>query len=144
MVEDAVLQAAATRKTSALLSLTLLVLLAGGAVALTVPSLRALVPPCPVRELTGLYCPGCGSARVLAALLNGDVATALSMNALIVFLLPTLAFVLVGDSLWLAGVRWLPRARLNPVAVRVLVGAILAFWVLRNLPLVPFSWLAPG
>jgi len=66
------------------------------------------------------------------------------MNALVVALLPALAYVLVSDTLWLAGVRGLPRLRLSPTAVWLLAGAVLAFWVLRNLPFEPFVWLAPG
>ena len=42
------------------------------------------LPPCPLRALTGLYCPGCGSTRTLHALLHGDLATAMAMNPLLV------------------------------------------------------------
>lgn len=132
------------RRAGAVVSLLLLGVLAGGAVAISLPALRPLVPPCPFEALTGLYCPGCGSARTIAALLRGEVATALRMNALIVVLLPALAYVLVSDALWLAGVKRLPRLRLGPIGVWVLAGVVLAFWVLRNLPWTPFTWLAPG
>jgi len=126
------------------MSTALLMLLLAGVAAVATPSLRALVPPCPFLALTGLYCPGCGSSRVFAELLHGNVGGALRMNALIVVLLPALTYVLVRDTLWLAGVRALPRLRLSPAAVWLLAGAVLAFWALRNLPFEPFVWLAPG
>ena len=44
---------------------------------------------CPVLELTGLHCPGCGATRAIWLLLHGDVAGAVGHNAL---LLPALAY----------------------------------------------------
>ena len=78
-------------------------------------------PGCPVREGTGLKCPGCGSGRALAALLGGDVGGALYWNAL----LPPLVMVLA-----VAGFRR-PWGRWSWLA---LGGAVFAFAVLRNLP----------
>ncbi len=116
------------------------VLLAGG--ALLVTGLHRYVPPCVFRELTGLYCPGCGSGRALVALSRLDVAGALRSNPLAVAALP---FVLAGlvretATAWgvpvprLATPRWLPNAVLT---------AIIVFWLLRNVPTWPFVLLAP-
>ncbi len=102
----------------------------------------SLLPPCPFLSLTGLYCPGCGSTRCLHALAHLDLSAALSMNPLLVLALPALTLMLV----WAAGLR--PSA-LAPV-MRVLGNArgwlwlLLGFGVLRNLPISPFSALAPG
>ena len=46
--------------------------------------------PCPVRVVTGLYCPGCGMFRAVGALLRGNVWQAIRYNALSVVLLPLL------------------------------------------------------
>lgn len=35
---------------------------------------------CPLYDLTGLYCPGCGGTRSLTALLHGDILLALHEN----------------------------------------------------------------
>ena len=40
-------------------------------------------PGCPVRELTGLKCPGCGAGRAFAALLHGNQGGAWYWNALL-------------------------------------------------------------
>ena len=37
---------------------------------------------CPFYELTGLYCPGCGSGRAARALLRGDLGACLGHNLL--------------------------------------------------------------
>ena len=39
---------------------------------------------CPIRAVTGIYCPGCGSTRSVRSILGGDFATAFHNNALLV------------------------------------------------------------
>ncbi len=54
----------------------------------------SLYPACPIHQLFGIDCPGCGATRALAALLRGRLAEALRLNALFVLLLPAVvAFV---------------------------------------------------
>lgn len=78
-------------------------------------------PGCPVRDWTGLKCPGCGSGRAMAALLRGDPGSAFYWNALLLPLATLLA---------VAGCRrpWNWRGWL------ALAGPIFGFGVLRNLP----------
>lgn len=128
----------------AMVSLLLLIALVAGVTALWFPATRALVPPCLFLRATGLYCPGCGSARTIMALLGGDVGTALRMNVLLVALGPFALYALAADVMSRMGVRWLPRLVLGPRMVQAAAIVVLAFWVLRNLPWAPFSWLAPG
>jgi len=40
----------------------------------------SLVPPCPLRALTGLECPLCGATRMTYELLHGDPAAAFALN----------------------------------------------------------------
>jgi hypothetical protein len=119
--------------------------LAGLAYVRTVdPARDGVFPACPFHRVTGLWCPGCGMTRALHALLHGEVAAAIGSN---VFL--PLAVLLCG-YLWLSWL-WptvratrLPSLGRVPAAVwGVLVAAALAYGVLRNLPLAPFSALAP-
>jgi hypothetical protein len=100
-------------------------------------------PPCPFHALTGLHCPGCGTLRCLHALFHGDLAQALAYNALTVLVLP---FLLIWAGRWgLAAARNRPpRGRRVPGRwIRLLLMVVIAYWVLRNLPLPPFELLAP-
>lgn len=102
------------------------------------------LPPCPLRALTGFYCPGCGSTRALFDLLHGDIAGALAMNPLLVVALPLLVLMALraGDLL----PTWSPCERVLAFArrPRLWLWLLLGYAVLRNLPWVPFAWLAPG
>jgi len=93
--------------------------------------------------LTGIYCPGCGLTRGFHALLHGDVLTALHFNAL----LPVFAFVFgfLFISLLLIAVRGrgLSWSIFQPSAVYGFLILAAAFFVLRNLPFYPFTFLAP-
>lgn len=116
----------------------------GGCVAVAVldPASRAEVAPgCPFRLLTGLDCPGCGGTRALYALTQGQVATSMSHNLLVWLVAPLL---LVAWGSWLQtslGRReavWQP----GPRVAWTLAWATIGFWVLRNVPVAPLTWLA--
>ncbi|EIE98411.1 Protein of unknown function (DUF2752) [Saccharomonospora glauca K62] len=98
--------------------------------------------PCWFRLLTGLDCPFCGGSRALGALLEGDLAGAIDYNLFAVVVMVPLAVVLVGVlALWETGhaIRW-PRARIRGAVVG-LVGLVLVWWVLRDLPVSALEWL---
>ena len=99
--------------------------------------------PCMFRELTGLYCPGCGSGRSVAAILRGDWGEAFRYNPMLFLLgFPSMGVLIheyirvvfaVPGMKPLVPPQWLLRS-----AVAVLT----VFWILRNIP--QFSFLAPG
>ncbi len=103
----------------------------------------ATYPPCPFHALTGLYCPGCGSLRALRQLLHGNLRAALGLNALMVLSVPFLAYAFAAQGLAALGRRLLPRPFLPAWVIWSLLGVIVAYWVLRNVPVYPFSVLAP-
>jgi len=97
---------------------------------------------CPLYELTGLFCPGCGSGRAALALLRGRAAEAFGHNALLFLLGLPCAGILAREYLRVV----CPRLGLRPAVLpawtgRAALALILAFWLLRNLP--PFAFLAP-
>ena len=125
-----------------------LVLLAGAAAG-TLLFLRApsetpgLYPPCLWHALTGTHCPGCGVTRALHELLHGRVLAALGCNAAGLLVLLASAAVLARPG-WIAlrDNRWVSPALPRHTAAWLLAGGLL--WaVLRNLPWVPFTALAP-
>lgn len=52
------------------------------------PTRFSFYPACPIHQILGIDCPGCGATRALAALLRGHLIEALRLNALFVLLLP--------------------------------------------------------
>lgn len=103
------------------------------------------LPRCGFNDLTGLYCPGCGDTRASYALLHGDVSGALRQNAFFVVSLPFL--LLAAGKGWYC---WITerKIRLLPFQWKwgyslVIIGTLVLFTILRNVPVEPFSWLAP-
>jgi hypothetical protein len=107
------------------------------------PENALFFPFCPVYALTGLYCPGCGSMRALHHLLHGDIAGALTFNPLLVIALPFLSYLFARETLPLLFGRR-SSYTLRPALIWLIIGALILFTVLRNIPVYPFSWLAPG
>lgn len=96
------------------------------------------VPLCPLKAVTGLDCPFCGSLRAVYSLTRLDLPTAANHNIVFTAAVP---FLIVGWALWLARTLREPdsRPRRYPRATRVALAFLLAFAVLRNLP--ALSWL---
>ena len=107
------------------------------------PAGQGFFPSCPFHALTGLYCPGCGSGRALHQLLHGNLAAAWGLNPLLMIALPVL-FYFSAVRLWAAPGRRRPPG-LNPSRrfYWAAFGMIAAFWILRNIPVYPFTLLAP-
>jgi hypothetical protein len=108
------------------------------------PAASNLFPPCPLRYLTGWYCPGCGSLRAIHQLLQGNLRAAWALNPLTVLLLPFLAYGTASYALFELRGRHLPGLFLPAVWIRALCAVIILFGIARNLPLHPFELLAPG
>ena len=96
------------------------------------PAQTAFFPPCPFHFVTGYYCPGCGSLRAIHSLLHGDLAGALSQNPLMVLSIPIVGIMLFNPA-WIYK-RWVPWT-----AMVVLI----VYGVIRNIPIWPFTLLAP-
>lgn len=116
-------------------------LIGAGYVTAVDPNVAGHYPTCPFLAITGWYCPGCGSLRVVHALGHGDVLTALACNP---FAVVALSYVVVTWMRWLGRTLTGRRRRwLAPSWVLYgVLGVILAFGVLRNLP--GWTWLSPA
>jgi len=115
-------------------------LVGAGYVTAVDPNAPGHYPTCPFLAITGWYCPGCGALRAAHALGHGDVASALARNpfAVLVF-----GYVIVTWAMWFRRrVTGRPARWLAPAWVlHGVLGLILAFWVLRNVP--GWTWLSP-
>ena len=108
------------------------------------PATSGIFPPCPLRYLTGLYCPGCGSLRAVHQLLLGNFREAWALNPLTVVLLPFVAYGLASEALIQLRGRALPQVFLPAIWIRALCAVVILFGIVRNLPFHPFNLLAPG
>ena len=158
---QATLQSASVTKTSTLYDLNSPIMIVGAGkrlrsaafVLLTVmalgylylfnPATTSLYPTCPFYWATGCYCPGCGTLRALHQLLHGHLWTALGLNPLTVVLLPLLGYWFLSEAKQVIVGFPLPRIHPRARTTWVLLGLILAYWILRNLPFYPFTVLAP-
>ena len=107
------------------------------------PATHRFYPACLFHKLTGLWCPGCGSTRALHQLIHGNLSAAFRLNPLAVGALPVLGGMLVLQLVRHTRGRPTPKMGANPVLAWGTVALVVAFWVLRNAPLVPFCDLAP-
>jgi hypothetical protein len=111
------------------------------AVCFLKPGTTPLLPPCPFYKLTGLYCPGCGTTRMIYFLVHGHPWLAFQQNALAMIMLPAaiygLAFQVIKPP---ADV----FSRISPRWMTGLCLFVLLFTTARNLPFQPFCRLSPG
>lgn len=96
------------------------------------PMLSRFMPQCVFHRFTGLNCVGCGSQRMLHALLHGDVAGALRANAIAFLSIPFILFLL-----WLETQRTKRQtlyARVYSKWFILLTGGVFVLWfIVRNI-----------
>ncbi|QGY45007.1 DUF2752 domain-containing protein [Maribellus comscasis] len=124
----------------------LLILFSGLAVLFFVldPIENALFPRCVFHSLTGYYCPGCGSQRAIHSLLHLDFASVVRNNVLF---LPAVLLLIYHYShpILNKSLNWkLPNIFYLKQTPWIILIVIVLFWVLRNIPNIPFSVLAPN
>ncbi len=109
------------------------------------PTKPSLLPGCPLYLLTGIWCPGCGATRSLHSLLTGDVASFFTYNPLFAVALPLVVFLLARFIVRLLRGRapTAPLATMSPGAGWTVLAVFVTYFVLRNVPLAPFTLLAP-
>ena len=101
--------------------------------------------PCLFYLATGFYCPGCGSGRACYSILHLRFADAFCYNPLMTILLPLIGLYIAARAVdWvITGGDHIDRK----LSVNVLVGillVVLVYGILRNIPIFPFTLLAPG
>jgi hypothetical protein len=119
--------------------------MAGGASAVWAfdPASTHLLPPCPLLSLTGLACPGCGLTRGFHALFHGDLIGALDLNALIPIWTTVFGYFFLSLLMMAMRGRGLPMRFVSPVFLGGFLVVLIAFGVMRNLPIYPFNLFFP-
>ncbi len=107
------------------------------------PVNASFFPACPLLEVTGFACPGCGLTRGFHALFHGDIWQAISYNALI----PIYCFIFLYAGAYLISIAFRGRGLkinlLTPIPLLIFLAFSLIFGLLRNIPLEPFTFLYP-
>ena len=94
-------------------------------------------PPCFFKMITGLQCPGCGSARASYHLLHGHFLTAIDYNLL--FVAAILPVAIDGVSRLFSRESSFVKFRLfNYIRSWHVMLVVMIFWIVRNLPVYPF------
>jgi hypothetical protein len=111
----------------------------GAAVLVTLylfdPATYGFYPVCPLHQLTGLLCPGCGTLRALHQLTRGNFAAAWGLNPFVVTLLPVAFWLAARELIWLTTGRRLPGIVTRPIFGWALLAGLIIFGILRNVPI---------
>lgn len=90
--------------------------------------------PC-LMHLFGFNCPFCGGTRCAGALLNFDIKTAFYYNPMVVIVAVFFAFYLIWCLISCLKKDYRPpRLKIGNTGIYIIIGIILLFTVVRNLP----------
>lgn len=106
------------------------------------PAQSGMFPPCPFRTLTGFDCPGCGTLRGLHQLLHGNLLAAMDLNPMMVLVLPFIVLAFSGMLVAEFTGRRMPSVFIPAKWIWALLGVIILFWTVRNIPVYPLTVLA--
>ncbi|WZL80909.1 DUF2752 domain-containing protein [Vallitaleaceae bacterium 9-2] len=99
--------------------------------------------PCYFRRWTGINCPGCGSGRAAFDIVHFRFLEAMGHNIMFVILMPFAAYYLLKIYLFIViGRDVLPFFNFSYRQMRVIFIIIVAFFILRNIPVKPFNLLS--
>lgn len=97
--------------------------------------------PCVFRLVTGFYCPGCGSTRLAAALIEGRFMTAFRSNEALFLILPFLTIIFIKYLIrYIKGIQR-STTRTEKIVTGIMLAGVIAFGIMRNIPY--FSYLRP-
>lgn len=101
--------------------------------------------PCVFNLVTGLYCPGCGTGRASYSILHGRFVDAFCYNPLMMILLPLIGLYIAARTVdWvITGGNHIDK-KINMKFLTGVLVVVLIYGVLRNIPVFPFTLLAPG
>jgi len=108
-----------------------------------VASGEGIFPRCIFNLATGFHCPGCGSQRATHDLLHFRIGEALKHNIVIVLI----AIIIISKVYAFLSKKYFPKYYYNlghkPYFTYMIVGIVCIYWILRNIPYEPFTYLAP-
>ncbi|RPD94476.1 DUF2752 domain-containing protein [Aureibaculum marinum] len=122
-------------------------LLLSGVIALfyfiVFPNEIGFILRCPLYDTTGVYCPGCGSQRAIHNLVHGNFLAALKQNIMLILGVLALLYhygIVLSNSIFKTNFKSILN---NKKVLLIALAILLLFWILRNIPYYPFTFLAP-
>nr|WP_155766724.1 DUF2752 domain-containing protein [Mycobacterium intracellulare] len=97
------------------------------------------LPVCPTKALLGIDCPGCGSLRMLYSLMHGNVLAAARFNALGLAAVVLLVWAYLAWTYGHVVGRRVRSWQHRRFAAAVTLSLVLAWFVVRNIPVAPFT-----
>lgn len=91
-----------------------------------------IMPRCLFKMATGWDCPGCGSQRLIHALIHGDIARAWKFNPFMFFAAPVVILIFIAEIIG-PGAPRLHRLMTSTLLIAALLTATLIWTILRNL-----------
>ena len=107
------------------------------------PSTPVKMISSPFRQITGLYCPGCGTIRALTQLLQGNILKAISHNIFAVLFSPLLIWVILSNLSIVVRGKPLAKFELPSKYIWILLGTLIIFAIGRNIPLPQLDFIRP-
>ena len=107
------------------------------------PSDYSFFPKCTFHNATGYSCPGCGSTRALFNLTHGNILEALRLNPGLIALL------ILSFTDYMRYLMAIKKSKVfnslfgNMKLVFAIIGLMIVYGILRNLPWIPFTNLVP-
>ena len=97
-------------------------------------SLKNIVPPCMLHQLTGLYCPGCGGTRAVMALIKGRCLSSFFYHPVVLYSFLLAAYFMISNTIQLCGKgRWNIGMKYKDRYLYILIGILLGNWVVQNI-----------
>ena len=121
-------------KPRAWLVVSLIVILVGGGVVYYIfdPVDHGWMPQCLFHRMTGLQCVGCGSQRMIHALLHGDISGAFRANLFAMLMLPVILFMIYVETQRTKRPR-LYAKMFSPLVVTLFIVLMTAWFIIRNI-----------
>lgn len=100
---------------------------------------------CSFYQITGLQCPGCGGQRALHYLLHGEFLKAFRSNAIFVICIPFFVYlyIVLIEVYGLKKQKYLNSFLFSSKFGVIVLVVTLTFFILRNIPVIPFVYLSP-
>lgn len=97
--------------------------------------------PCPIKLITGKYCPGCGITQMMLAFFTLDFERAYMANRLLFFLLPIMLIYGLVKGIYYICTGKNKQSVIEQIGILVVFVCTVIFWILRNTQ--AYSYLAP-